>query len=491
MKTLKFFILFILSSLLISGYSQTISIDNSFGINGYTIIPNTTEISFFDFDKYGNIIAVGYTLKGGGKYDLTITKTDANGTLITSFGNNGVVKVTDYDQSLPNGLKITNDNKILILMNCAEIQFQPYQYILMQFNEDGTPDINFAPNGKIIININWVPSFITLENEFILIGKFDYQNFITNVSKFDYGGILDPSFGVGGIVTLTVGQSFMPFCSKLLNNSSIIVAGAGGFDPSIGKELAICKLTQNGDIDKSFATNGIWHLNIFQDFDLSFELFNNVFEESNGNLVFIGGYNDNGMFMSRFFADGTLDNSFGVDGFYYPIDNSISCGGLPILQNGNKYIIGGYTSENSKILCINNDGTINNNFGNNGVFTLENNFIFHDIKIQANDTIVVGGVVNPYPNGVFGLSRLIIEPEPISASINILDNFTIYPNPVKDNLNFTEETQVEITDIQGRVLLRTTKAVKSVNISSLQAGIYFVKVTLSNQNSEIIKIVKL
>ena len=58
---------------------------------------------------------------------------------------------------------------------------------------------------------------------------------------------------------------------------------------------------------------------------------------------------------------------------------------------------------------------------------------------------------------------------------NISDSFIISPNPVKDNLYFNEETQAEIIDIQGRTLMKTPKAAKSLNVSSLQAGVYFLK----------------
>src|SRR5664279_1248426 len=93
-------LLLLASSIVVNVYSQTISLDNTFGQNGRTIIPNTTEMRFFDFDNHGNIIAAGYTLKGGGKYDLTITKTNADGIIDESFGSGGVSKVTDYDNSI-------------------------------------------------------------------------------------------------------------------------------------------------------------------------------------------------------------------------------------------------------------------------------------------------------------------------------------------------------------------------------------------------------
>ena len=70
---------------------------------------------------------------------------------------------------------------------------------------------------------------------------------------------------------------------------------------------------------------------------------------------------------------------------------------------------------------------------------------------------------------------------------NIDDNISVFPNPVKDHLNFKEETQVEIFDIQGRTILKSKKPTKSMNISGLNAGVYFVKF---NNNNKIEKFVK-
>jgi len=58
-----------------------------------------------------------------------------------------------------------------------------------------------------------------------------------------------------------------------------------------------------------------------------------------------------------------------------------------------------------------------------------------------------------------------------------VNDLQVYPNPTGDVLNFSIETPFEIIDLQGRILLRSDKAVTSVNVSSLPSGTYFVKLT--------------
>ena len=52
MNKLTILLVTLASSIAINIYSQTVSLDNTFGQNGRTLIPNTSEISLFDFDNH-------------------------------------------------------------------------------------------------------------------------------------------------------------------------------------------------------------------------------------------------------------------------------------------------------------------------------------------------------------------------------------------------------------------------------------------------------
>ena len=52
---------------------------------------------------------------------------------------------------------------------------------------------------------------------------------------------------------------------------------------------------------------------------------------------------------------------------------------------------------------------------------------------------------------------------------------TLYPNPAKDYLHFKTEQQFEIIDMQGKMLLKSEKTTKSININHLKTGLYFIK----------------
>ena len=335
--------------------SQTVSRDSTFGQNGRTIIPNTSEISFLDSDAHGNIIAVGYTLIGGGKNHLTIAKTSAGGIIDESFGNNGLVKVTDYDNSGPIGMKITNDNKIVVIGSFTKVQFQGREIIIMRFNENGTIDENFGNNGKVNLNVSSMMSLNLENDDFMLIAKQEGETIEENgnlyynhtgysITKYNYEGQIDETFGKNGIVFMTNNEtmSVAPYCMKILNNGSIIIAGTYNTWPNT--ELGFCKLTPAGKLDTNFANDGVWHMNTMQDFDLDHEYFSNVLEDSYGDLILSGSGLQNSLgwlnraFLSKFSSNGILDKSFGKSGFY-----CFDFGGTnkPVFQINNKYITAG------------------------------------------------------------------------------------------------------------------------------------------------------
>ncbi len=73
-------------------------------------------------------------------------------------------------------------------------------------------------------------------------------------------------------------------------------------------------------------------------------------------------------------------------------------------------------------------------------------------------------------------------------------SFSVYPNPAKDVLNISNSINAEInsvivTDINGRTVKQANSNVSQINVSDLNAGVYFVNIN-SNEGSTTKKIVK-
>ena len=65
----------------------------------------------------------------------------------------------------------------------------------------------------------------------------------------------------------------------------------------------------------------------------------------------------------------------------------------------------------------------------------------------------------------------------------------IYPNPTRDILHFSLAVTFELIDQQGKVLLKSDKAVESVNVSGLPSGIYLVRIA-TDTGYRVMKVIK-
>ena len=63
-----------------------------------------------------------------------------------------------------------------------------------------------------------------------------------------------------------------------------------------------------------------------------------------------------------------------------------------------------------------------------------------------------------------------------ATSVDVIsdNNIAVYPNPTSGVLNFSEElSNVEVFDIVGRCVYSSTSVEKSINLSGMTAGAYF------------------
>jgi len=405
----NYFSVFLLFCLLVSLgelFAQPVTLDPTFGENGMTVLPVKGKISLIDFDKHGNIIAVGVTNIEGKDY-LTIVKTNANGILDQNFGTNGKITILGYIPEVevsPIGLKITKENKILINGSFDIIDQGTRRRMFMQFNGDGSFDETFGENGKIFLTMGGTYTrAVNLENDdFMWIGGNVASTFLPFISKYNYNGEIDESFGENGKLYLTDNETFniTPHAIKILHDNTILVAGSNY------SEVAFCKITQGGNFVTDFANNGIWKKHIYTDpHSETWVSFVDAIEDHNGNLTLLGTCfeirpNFAKSFVCHFHPDGNISSNFGVDGFYYyswffstNIDSYLL---QKILQNENRYIIGACY----KVISLLPDGTIDTSFNNTGVYNCEN-FTFKDFKLQRKDKLILGGT-----NGNFAIIRL-------------------------------------------------------------------------------------
>jgi hypothetical protein len=113
-------------------------------------------------------------------------------------------------------------------------------------------------------------------------------------------------------------------------------------------------------------------------------------------------------------------------------------------------------------------------------------------KIAFRYYVTNGGPTGANSNYI-GIDAFSID-RPLSTDGFFAQNYKVWPNPASTVLNFANKAtstieSIQITDLNGRTIKEVKGMVEQINISELNAGLYFVKVT-SNEGTGTTKIIK-
>lgn len=146
----------------------------------------------------------------------------------------------------------------------------------------------------------------------------------------------------------------------------------------------------------------------------------------------------------------------------------------------------------TKIWCFNNPqlNSLNLKNGNNAsIITMQSPYNPSLNCIQVDNVANANSYVGWWKDDFATYSE---DCSPILSATDInKKEIRMYPNPVKETLNFSEEvSNLKITDLSGRVIKQVSTAAKSINLSYLAKGIYIISATAKSGETVSRKIVK-
>jgi uncharacterized delta-60 repeat protein len=241
----------------------------------------------------------------------------------------------------------------------------------------GVLDASFGQGGKVVTNLVSRPDFdyatIVLKDQAgkLILGGLCSQDAIFDVciTRFDANGSRDVGFGNAGVVVLPrAGNSGKAFA--FTSGNAIVIAGRC----ADGNDSCLYKLTNTGELDASFGTNGSVR-GILGPLGRVFAM-----REQGGKIVIAGtcGFYPYLDCISRFLADGSRDLSFNGGNvverplvYSRPTDvqgiGAIAIDGTGIVTAGACYVRANITD-----YCLGrylDDGSIDSSFGTQGVMT--------------------------------------------------------------------------------------------------------------------------
>ncbi len=283
-----------------------------FGTDGIatSYLPSQGTARGIEIQDDGKIVTIA---RQGDQRDFFVERFNADGTSDSSFGNpNGYVS-TDFSSGEEYGsdIAIQSDGKIVVVGYTDD---GDDKFAIARYNTNGTLDTTFNTTGKIVEDNSGVwsgysnylyPNKVVIQSDgkILVGGSADGDGLL--LVRYNTNGTLDNTFGTGGKLTIDQDQYDIDDVNDMVVDSSgnIFVLGDDDF--------VVTKFTSSGVLDNTFGTGGIAQISISGYGDGS-----TLFVDANGKLLITGEFEDgdtgDGKFLvARLNADGTPDMDFG------------------------------------------------------------------------------------------------------------------------------------------------------------------------------------
>jgi uncharacterized delta-60 repeat protein len=431
MKVYVTILFYLLALLTISTLAQQAGdLDNAFGSLGISIVDNNgydDDASSSVLSWNGKIVIAGTSLNGSVR-QMSILRMGALGNPDVTFSDDGwqTISMSGFYET---GTKVLLQGTRPVLAGYSEDGYFPRDFVMYRFRGgDGELDNIFGDNGIVVTDfsgnnsLDGVYTGTVLGNKIFLAGESDEtgSNSKFAIAKYNLGGNLDFSFGNSGLVTTdfaTMQQDRIRDIAIEIEGK-IIAVGETAPESPYPWSWALARYNPDGSLDNTFGTNG----KVVQYWAGSYDYLNAIALLPGGKFLVAGKAQDTTV-VARYNNDGTLDNTFGNSG-----KTKIFGVNPQIVVYGNKIFAATslYSSNfdfDFVLTRLNYDGQIDNSFGNGGtVITAVStgDDVVSDILINSGGRIILTGR-SGYP-GDFVAARYHNDPFQVNVPFYIVDD---------------------------------------------------------------------
>ncbi len=435
------------SDFIVGRYRPDGQLDSTFGTNGTTVI-----------DLGDDDLARGISLQPDGKIvvagiavtDLQprigVARLQSNGFIDNTFGSNGqLILDAGLLGSFCTDVLVQPDGGILLSGMMENGDFR--DFFLMRRLPDGTPDPNFGDNGITITSVS-----PTNDNAYRLALQPDGKILLAGVSevgaksdfallRFTPDGKLDEDFAKNGVALADAGSSFDALTALTIQPDGAILAGGHSQGGNIGSgfQVGVVRYQNNGTLDSTFASDGIFNLLTGQ------TQLGELLLQPDQKIVAAGNMNGSASLL-RLLPDGTADPGFGNGGIAASNFAPLSFFNTLALHNDGRILAAGQSpsaAENDILVQYLPNGNYDLSFGTNGqalapsgflnwrrLKTLENGkFLALGSRLNngANNWVLVQFQNNGAVDAAFGLNGQAVDAGFSVPGINVRD-FAILPS---------------------------------------------------------------
>lgn len=298
--------------------------DSTFGTQGQTVVRANHDYGYaVAVQNDGKIIVGGDTWNFGRQDDFTYVRLDDTGAVDADFGMSGVLQI-DFGNSDDSGrgIAVAGDGSILIA-GTASYDDANADFALVRLDSSGTPDPTFGSEGQVRTDFGTGADGVAAHHRSIEVfpdGSVLIAGRATTskledfaLARYTGGGVLDASFdGDGRVVTDFAGENDRAASMAVMPEGKIVVAGYATVQAQ--RVFALARYDENGNLDTSFGQGGT----VVTTLPGGEASISAMGVTASGELVVGGSVGPDGardLVLARYCSDGTLDDSFGTDGF--------------------------------------------------------------------------------------------------------------------------------------------------------------------------------
>ncbi len=420
----------------------------------------------------GKVVAAGFAFNGNNN-DFAVIRFHSNGAVDPSFDAAGAAKgaiMTPVGVSDDEAFAIAAlpDGKFILAG-------QTYDGIrtsiaVVRFHDNGSVDTSFGDNGRVVVTPtsgNAIARSVAVASN----GKIVVAGNGMNGTNFDIvtlrlmaDGGLDPTFDGDGVAITPIGTGNDYGYGVAVQPDGKVVAAGYFTDPMGLPDSVVIRYRADGVLDETFGEQGISRRAFSPDVDeaLSLAL------APDGKIVVAGCYRNEGQndfLVARFLENGLPDPAFGEDGFTFvrfSTSHDLAMG--VALQPDGKIVAAGFgnngTNLDFAVARLQNDGSPDMSFGGDGsVMTMAGMSadIANGVAIAPDGGIIaVGRTVGNVAN--FGVVRY----HPGTATVT---GRVLRPNGVA-----IRDARVSLVDQNGSVRTATTSSFGIYEISNVETA---------------------
>ena len=316
------------TDLALARYNPDGSLDQTFGNGGLV----TTDLNEYESSRAvaiqpdGKIVLAGTISRSNGTQDFVVVRYNEDGTLDSSFGQDGVVTTDFYNtMDFAADMAITPNGEIVVA-GTIHWSIPKSDFAIARYRSNGELDETFGSDGKVTFGLESAHEFLAAmalssKGEIVLVGDTitpqpEVYNSDCIVVRLNRDGSPDASFGDDGMVITDFTSVDMTGDVALTPGGEIIVVGTVEPSPPPKFDFVVARYDRHGNLDPSFGTGG----HVFTDFSMRDDFAFAVAVRPNGKIVVAGksglviGSSQNDFALARYERDGTLDQSFGSSG---------------------------------------------------------------------------------------------------------------------------------------------------------------------------------